>query len=136
MYILRDVLANGEHQAPNADVAWRKPLHQRSHGPTPVWLLTTDDQCARATEQVPLQTEWVMVQVRAGQHRPRVLPRGTTLLVATAVPHDPHMAVHTLEDQPEDTGQLLVHQCGGPAWLREHLTALWSWASMVTGADV
>ena len=70
------------------------------------------------------------------QPRPRGLPRGTTLLVATAVPHNPHMAVHTLEEQPEDTGHLVVHQRGGPAWLRQHLTALRSWASTVTGAEV
>ena len=46
------------------------------------------------------------------------------------------MAVHALEDQPEDTGHLVVHQRGGPAWLREHLTALGSWASTVTRAEV
>ena len=65
-----------------------------------MWLVTIDDQSARATEQAQLRTEWVMVQVGAGQHRPRGLAGGTTLLMATAVPHDPHMAVHTLEDQP------------------------------------
>ena len=52
------------------------------------------------------------------------------------MPHDPHMAVHTLEDQPEDTGHLVVHGRGGPAWLLEHLTVLRSWASTVTGAEV
>ena len=46
------------------------------------------------------------MQVGAGQPEPREPPRGTALLVATGVPHDPHMAVHALEDQPEDTGQL------------------------------
>ena len=46
------------------------------------------------------------------------------------------MAVHALEDQPENTGHLVSHQRGGPAWLREHLTALQSWVSMVTGAEV
>ena len=51
LYMLRDVLADGEHQEPNADVAWPKPLCPRPHAPTPVWLATTDDQCARATEQ-------------------------------------------------------------------------------------
>ena len=51
----------------------------------------------------PFRTEWLIVQVGAGQPRPRELPRGTTLLVARAVPHDPHMTVHRLEDQPEDT---------------------------------
>ena len=30
----------------------------------------------------------------------------------------------------------MVHQRGGPAWLKEHLTALRSWASTVTGAEV
>ena len=59
-----------------------------------------------------------------------------TLVVATAVPHDPHMAVHVLEHQPEDRGHLVVHPRGGPARLWEHLTALQSWASTVTGADV
>ena len=98
--------------------------------------LRGDDQCARAVEQAQLWAEWMIVQVAADQPRPRGLPRGTTLLVATAVPHDPHMAGHALEDQPEDTGHLVMHQHGGPAWLREHLTALRSWASTVTGAEV
>ena len=52
------------------------------------------------------------------------------------VPHDPHMAVHALEDRPEDTGHLVVHQRGGPAWLKEHVTALRSWASTVAGAEI
>ena len=41
-----------------------------------------------------------------------------------------------LEDQPEDTAQLVVHQRGGPAWLKEHVTALRSWASTITGAEI
>ena len=44
--------------------------------------------------------------------QPRGLPCGTALLVATGVPHDPHMAVHALEDQLEDTGHMVVHQRG------------------------
>ena len=76
------------------------------------------------------------MQVGAGQPRPRGLPRGTTLLVATGVPHDAHMAVHALEEQPEDTGHLVVHQRGGPAWLKEHVTALRSWASTIAGAEI
>ena len=70
IYILRDVLADGEHQAPNADVAWPEPLPPRPHALTPVWLVTTDDQCARATEQARLRTEWVIVQAGEGQPRP------------------------------------------------------------------
>ena len=136
LYILRDVLAEGEHQEPNADVVWPEPLCPRPHAPTPVWLVTTDDQCTRATEQAQLQTEWVIVQLWAGQPRHRGLPRGTALLVVTEVPHDPHMAVHALEDQPEDTGHLVIHQRGGPAWLREHVTALQSWASTIARAEV
>ena len=136
MYILRDVLAQSEHREPNADVAWPEPLRPRSHAPTPVWLVTTDDQCTRAAEQAQLQAEWVVVQVGAGQPRPRGLPRGTALLVATEVPHDPHMAVHALEDQPEGTGHLVVHQRGGPAWLKEHVTALWSWARTIAGVEI
>ena len=97
--------------------------------------MTTHDQCARATEQAQLRTELVIVPVGAGQLRPRGLPCGTTLLVATAVPHDPHMAVQTPEDQPEDTGHLVVHQRRGPVWLRQHLTALWFWASTFNGAE-
>ena len=54
----------------------------------------------------------------------RGLPRGTILLVASAVPKNPHMAMHTL------------HQRGGAARLRERLTSLQSWASTVTGAEV
>ena len=76
------------------------------------------------------------MQVGAGQPRPRGLPRGTALLVATEVPHDPHMAVHALGDQPADTGHLVVHQRGGPAWLKEHVTALRSWASTIAGAEI
>ena len=38
--------------------------------------------------------------------------------------------------QPEDTGHLVVHQRGGRAWLKEHVTALRSWASTVAGAEV
>ena len=100
MYILGDVLVDGEHQAPNADVAWPEPLRPRPHARTPVWLVTKDDQCARAAKQAQLWAEWVIVQLRVGRPRPRGLPRGTTLVVATAVPHDPHMAVHALDDQP------------------------------------
>ena len=136
MYILRDVLAESEHQESNADVAWPEPLRPRPHAPTLLWLVTTDDQCTQAAGQAQLRAEWVIVQVGAGQPRPRGLPRGTSLLVATGVPHDPHMAVHGLEDQPEDTGHLVVHQRGGPAWLKEHVTALRSWASTIARAEI
>ena len=136
MYILRDVLAESEHQEPTAGVAWPEPLRPGPHAPTPLWLVTTDDQCTQATGQAQLRAEWVILQVGAGQPQPRGLPRGTALLVATGVPHDPHMAVHALEDQPEDTGHLVVHQRGGPAWLKEHVTALRSWASTITGAEI
>ena len=135
LYILCDVVADREHQATNADVAWPEPLRPRPHAPTPVWLVTTDDKCPRAIEQAQLRTEWVMVQVGEGQPRPRGLVRGTTLLVATEVPHDPHMAVHTLEDQREDAGHLVLHQRGGPAWLREHIMALPFWASTIARAE-
>ena len=136
LYILRDVFAVGEHQVPNADVALSEPLSPRPHVPTQVFLVTTDDQCARATEQAQLRAEWVIVQMGAGQPWPLGLPRGTTLLVATEVPHGQHMAVHTLEDQPEDLGHLVVHQRGGLAWLWEHITALRSWASTIPGPEV
>ena len=76
------------------------------------------------------------MQVGEGQPRRGGLPRGTILLVATEVPRDQHMAVHMLEDQPGDGGHLVVHQSGGPAWLREHLTALRSWASTIAGAEI
>ena len=101
-----------------------------------MWLVTTDDECTRATEQGQLQTKWVILEVGAGQPRPRGLPHGTALLVATEVPHDPHMVVHTLEDQPEDTGHLMVHQRRGPVWLRDHVTALRFWASTIARAEV
>ena len=136
MYIFQDILAESEYREPNADVAWPEPLRLRPDAPTLVWLVTTDDQCTRAVQQAQLQAEWVMVQVGAGQPRPRGLPRGTPLLVAAGVPHDPHMAVHVLEDQPEDTGHLVVHQRRGPAWLKEHVMALRSWASTIAGADI
>ena len=86
MYILWDVLADGEHQACNADVAWPEPLRPRPQAPTPVWLVTTDDQCAQAAEQTQLRADWVIVQVGAGRSGSRGLPCGTTLLVDTAVP--------------------------------------------------
>ena len=76
------------------------------------------------------------MQVGAGQPRTRGLPRGTALLVVTEVPQNPHMAMHALEDQPEDTGHLMVHRRRGPVWLREHVTALQSWASTIAGAEV
>ena len=136
MYILHDVLAESEHREPNAHVAWPEPLRPRPHAPTPVWLVTTDDQGTRAPGQAQLKAEWVIVQVEAGQPRPRGLRRGTALLVATGVPHDPHIAVHALEDQPEDTGHLVVHQRGGLEWLKEHVTALRSWASTIAGAEI
>ena len=117
-------------------MTWPEPLRPRPHTPMPVWLVTMDDQCTRAAGQAQLQAVWVIVQVGAGHPRLRGLPRGTALLVATGVPHDPHMAVHALEDQPEDTGHLVVHQRGGPAWLKEHVTALRSWASMIAGAEI
>ena len=136
MYILHDVLAESVHREPNPDVAWPEPLCPRPHAPTPVWLVTKDNECTQAAGQAQLQAELVIVQVGAGQPRPRGLPRGTALPVATEMPHDPHMAVHALEDQPEDTGHLVVHQRGGPAWLKEHVTALRSWASTITGAEI
>ena len=136
MYILHDVLAESEHREPNADVAWPEPLRPRPHAPTPVWLVTREDQCTRAAEQAHLQAEWVVVQVGAGHSRPLGLPRGTALLVAREVPHDPHMAVHALEHQPEGTGHLVVHQRGGRASLKEHVTALRSWASTIAGAEI
>ena len=37
---------------------------------------------------------------------------------------------------PEDTGHLVVHHRGGPAWLKEHVMALRSWASRITGAEI
>ena len=117
-------------------MAWLEFLCPRPHAPTPLWLVTTDGQYTRATEQAQLQTEWVIVQVGAGQPRPRGLPRCTALLVATEVPHAPHMTVHALEDQPEDTGHLVVHQRGGPAWLTEHVTELRFLASTIAGAEI
>ena len=51
MYILHYVLADSENQAPNADVAWPKPLRPNPHEPTPVLLVTRDNECGRAAEQ-------------------------------------------------------------------------------------
>ena len=64
------------------------------------------------------------------------LPPDVIDLTATGVPHDLHMAVHALEDQLEDTRHLVVHQRGGPAWLKEHMTALRSWAGTISGAEI
>ena len=76
------------------------------------------------------------MQLGAGQPRLRGLPRSTALLVVTEVLHNPHMAVHALEDQLEDTGHLVVHQRGGLAWLKEYVTALRSYASTIARAEV
>ena len=46
------------------------------------------------------------------------------------------MAVHALDDKPEDTGHLVVHQHRGPSWLKEHVTALRSWASTIAGSEI
>ena len=100
MCILREVLVDGEHQAPNADVAWPEPLRPQPHAPTLVWLVTTDGQCAQPAEQAQLWAEWVVVHVGGGQPRPWGLRNYTSLLVATAVPHDPQLAQHALQDQP------------------------------------
>ena len=43
IYILCDVLVDGEYQAPNADVVWPEPLRPRPHAPTRVWLVVTTD---------------------------------------------------------------------------------------------
>ena len=109
--ILSDVLADDKHQEPNADVAWPEPLCPRPHALTPVWLVTTNDQCARATEQAQPRAEWVIVQVGAGQPRPRGLPRGTALLVATEVPHDPHivMGMRLKNLEKSDTRKRMAH---------------------------
>ena len=77
-----------------------------------------------------------MVQVGVGQPWPREVTRDATLIVATAVPHDPHMALHALDDRPEEAGHLLVPQRGGPAWLQEQIAALWSWVSTIARAEV
>ena len=125
MYIFRDVLVDGEHQAPNTEVAWAKPLRPRPHAPRPVWLVAADDQCAQAAVQTQMLAKWVVVQVAAGQPRRWGLPHGTTLLVVTAVPHDRYMA-----------GHLVVVQSGERAWLREHLKALQFWASTDARAGI
>ena len=104
MCILRGVLVDGEHQAPNADVVWPEPLRPRPQAPALVWLMTTDDQCAQAAEKAQPWAELVIVPVGAGQPRPWGLPHGIARRVAAAVPHDPHMAVHAPEHQPEERG--------------------------------
>ena len=78
MYISRDVLADGDHQACYADVAWPEPLRPRPHAPTLVWLGTTENQCAPAAERAQLRAESVIVQLE-GQPRPWGQPRSTTL---------------------------------------------------------
>ena len=74
MYILRDVLAESEHQEPNADVAWPEPLRPRPHAPMPLWLVTTDDQCTQAARQAQLRAEWVIVQVGQASPNPWTPP--------------------------------------------------------------
>ena len=100
MYILRDVLVNSEHRAPNAEEAYPEPLRRQPPPLKPMWLVTRDNRCGQAAKQAQLWTESVVVQLAAGQPRSRGLPRGTSLLVAMVVPHDPRMALDALEDQP------------------------------------
>ena len=66
MYILRDVLVDGEHRAPHADVASPEPLRPRPQARTPVWLVTTDEQCVQAAECAKLSAKWGVVQVGVG----------------------------------------------------------------------
>ena len=134
MYTPDDILVDSEHREPHADVEWPELLRPRPHAPTPVWLVTTGDKCTRAARQAQLKAEWVIVQVGAGQPKPRGLPNA--LLVGTGVPHDLHMAVHALEDQLEDTGHLVVDKRGKPAWVKEYVTALRSWASTIARAEI
>ena len=98
--------------------------------------MTTDNQCAQSAEQALLSNKWMVVQVQAGQPRPQRLTHNTALLVATAVPHAPRIALQALEHKPEDAGHLVVHQRGVPAWLWEHLTTLQSWAITTAGPEV
>ena len=100
IYIIWDVPVNGERQAPDADVAWPEPLHVWPQALTAMWLVTTDDQCARAARQAQLSIKWVVVQVRAGQPRLQGLHRNATLLLATGVPHDANMVLHALHGGP------------------------------------
>ena len=95
--------------------------------------MTTDEQCVQAAEQAQCRTEWVVVQVGAGQPQPQGLPLGATLRLAPAMLRSLHVALHALGDRPEHTGHLVVHQRGGSLWLLEHITPLRSWVSTVAG---
>ena len=135
MYILRDVLANGEHRTPNADAVCPEPLCLRPRAPTPVWFVATDVQCALSAEQTPRSSELIVVQMGAENPVTRGLPRNRNPLTAPGVPHSPQMVLHALDDQPADTGHRVVYQHRGPAWLWEQLTVLWSSASRHTTAE-
>ena len=106
MYIFCDLFVGVHHQEPKANLAWPEPLQPRHHVPTPVWLVTTDDQFAKAMEHAPLSDEWGVVLVGAGRPVPRGLRRNPAVIVASRVPHDQHMACHNLHDLGVAAGAL------------------------------
>ena len=123
MFILRDALVAGEHREPNANAVWPTLLRPRPHVPTPVWLVSTEQQCEQAVAQAQHLPEWVLVQHGTGPHTARGLPREHRLLLATGPPMIPTWRYEAGE-RPADTSHVVVYQRGGPMWLREHLTAL------------
>ena len=74
-----------QHQEPNTNLAWPEPLQPRYHAPTPVWLVTTDDQCAKAVEHAPHSDEWGVVLVGAGRPVSRGLRRDPAVIEASRV---------------------------------------------------
>ena len=85
MYIFCDLFVDVQHQEPNANLAWPEPLQPRHDAPTPVWLVTTDNQCAKAVEHAPLSNEWGVVLVAAGQRVPQGLRRDPAVIEASRV---------------------------------------------------
>ena len=136
MYILHDVLAESEHREPNADVAWPEPLRPRPHAPTPVLVgdhgrpMHPSGGASAAPGRVgnsagggrPAQAPWT-----PPWHRPAGSYGGAA--------RPTHGSAHA-GGPAGGHGTPVVHQRGGPAWLKEHVTALRSWASTIAGAEI
>ena len=136
LYVLREILPDVEHQEPNADVGWHEPLYPRPHAPTPIWLVATDDECAKGTEQAQFLAAWVIVQAGGGPAQAPWTP-----------PRHCSAGGYRGAARPAGGGARARGPAGGhgtpggaparrPAWLREHVTALWSWARTIAGAEV
>ena len=103
MYLLCDILVNGAHQAPNTDVAWSDTRCPGPRCPHRCGCRQKTSSAFRGGTSTALE-QLGGVEVAAGQSLPRGVPQGATQLLTTAVPHYPHMALHTVDGQSEGGG--------------------------------